>query len=350
MPPRAPDFWGPDSKSFWRHLLSPFSLLFSMGGKIRQAQGQAFKADIPVFCVGNLVAGGAGKTPTAIAISQLASVARHAPHFLSRGYGGSLGGPVAVDIESHHAGMVGDEALLLARVRPCWVSQDRPAGARKAQNAGAKSLILDDGYQNPKLYKDISILVVDGHYGFGNGKVMPAGPLRETIADGLARADLLILLGEDAHGIRKLAQDRKEGPLPVLRAQTVPTGEALAFAGKRVIAFAGIARPEKVFTSLQKLGCVLEDKITFPDHHPYRRDEIEALLAQAHASRALLVTTPKDLVRIPDDLRCKIAMLGVSVVWDEPEEANDLFAALLKSKAGIEPEQAWETWRKGDTL
>jgi tetraacyldisaccharide 4'-kinase len=273
-----------------------------------------------VICVGNLVAGGAGKTPIAIAIAERLIARGKAVHFLSRGYGGREKGLLRVDPARHAAADVGDEPLLLARIAPAWVSRDRAAGAAAAVAAGAQIIVMDDGFQNPGLAKDLSLLAVDGGYGFGNGRVMPAGPLREPLAAGLARADAVALIGTDQCGVA----DRLPPSLPLLRAVLAPIAAALA--GRRVFAFAGIARPEKFFATLQSMGCVLAGRRAFADHHAYGEAEVAALIEEARHADAVPVTTEKDAVRLPPALRAGIETLPVAIRWRDEAAADRLLA------------------------
>ncbi len=278
--------------------------------------------------MGNLVAGGAGKTPVALALASRLAEGGVAVHIVTRGYGGRLGGPVRVDPTRHDFTAVGDEALLLAARGPCWVARYRADGVRAAVAAGAAVVVLDDGYQNPTIAKTVSLLVVDDSYGFGNGRVIPAGPLREGLARGLARADVVVLLG---------AEDTSRDPatlgigatLPVIPAALRPVaGERLA-AG-RLLAFAGIGRPEKFFAILRRLGSELVETRSFPDHHPFRASEIDELLHAAERARACLITTAKDIVRVPAEKRAGIEVLEVEISWRAPEALDEL----LRSVAG----------------
>ncbi|HEV2676496.1 MAG TPA: tetraacyldisaccharide 4'-kinase, partial [Aliidongia sp.] len=235
----------------------------------------------------------------------------------TRGYGGALAGPVRVDPAAHDFRAVGDEALLLAEAAPTWVARDRPAGARAAAVGGAELILMDDGFQNPSLVKDLALLVVDGGYGFGNGRVMPAGPLREARNSGLRRAQAAVLIGEDPDDLgRDLARH-----LPVAWARLVPNGDAAGWRGRRVLAFAGIGRPQKFFDSLTALGTDLIAGIGFPDHHAYRTEELADLVAQADQAGAVAVTTTKDWVRLPPELRTRVETLPVRLIW---RDASDL--------------------------
>ena len=249
-------------------------------------------------------------------------------HIVTRGYGGRLGGPVRVDPARHDVTAVGDEALLLAARAPCWVARDRAAGVRAAVAAGAAMVILDDGFQNPAIAKTMSLLVVDAAYGFGNGRVIPAGPLREGLARGLARADAVVLLGANAS-----PRDPKTlgigATLPVIPAVLRPVaGDRLA--GERLLAFAGIGRPEKFFATLRELGAELVETRSFPDHHPFRAGEVDELLRAAERARARLITTAKDIVRVPAANRAAIEVLEVEIAWRDPAALDEL----LRSVAG----------------
>lgn len=305
----APEFWA--RSGLVPDLLQPLAWAYAAVGAARQAWVHPWRAPVPVICVGNLVAGGAGKTPVAIALARRLRASGVALHLLSRGYGGSLAGPVAVDRARHDATQVGDEALLLAAAAPAWIARDRVAGAKAAVAAGAQCLLLDDGLQNPTLAKDLSLLVIDGAYGLGNGRVLPAGPLREPLRSGLARADAVVLMGEDRGGVMPLL-----GGKSVLRARLVPENAA-AFAGRTVVAFAGIGRPAKFFATLEGGGARLAARHAFPDHHPYRAAELKRLFAEAEATHAVLVTTAKDAVRLPAEWRARVETLSVTAKFDD---------------------------------
>lgn len=328
---RAPDFWAGSTRAqrptagLLSGLLSPLGALFDLAGRLRRATTRPRAMPLPVICVGNLVAGGAGKTPVVLAL--LRALAGHdlSVHVLARGYRGTAVGPLRVDPDLHDAVVVGDEALLLARRAPTWVSRDRPAGAEAALAAGAQLLILDDGFQNPTLAKDLSLLAVDGGFGFGNGRPIPAGPLRETVSRGLARADATVLLGPDATGLA----ERLAAAGPLLRARLVPAGDQSRFAGRALFAFAGIGRPEKFFDTLASLGAELAACRAFPDHHAYGVGEVDALLAEAARLKALPVTTEKDAVRLPESLREEVAVLPVEIAWQDEAALAALLRPLL---------------------
>lgn len=310
---RAPAFWS--GRTPVSTLLLPLGAAYAAAGRIRRKTAKPWKAPVPVICIGNLVAGGAGKTPVAQAIARHMISRGVDVHFLSRGYGGKLKGPERVVPGIHEAADVGDEPLLLAATAPCWVSADRVAGAKAAVAGGAQVIVMDDGHQNPALAKSASIVVVDGGAGFGNGRVIPAGPLREPVADGLARADAVAILGEDRADVSaSLPAD-----MTVLHGHLEPTGESRSLDGEAVLAFAGIGRPEKFFETVRALGCKVVETRAFPDHHPYGYKEAREIIDAARAAGALPVTTTKDAVRLPADLRAPVMVVEVEVTWREPE-------------------------------
>lgn len=319
---RAPPFWyarpGPVAS-----LLAPLGLAYAAAGRLRRAVTQPQRVPVPVICVGNATVGGAGKTPVALDIAVRLQAMGVRVHLISRGYGGKrTGAPVRVAADQHSAAEVGDEALLLARAAPTWVGGDRVAAARAATAAGAEALVLDDGFQNPRLAKDLSLLVIDGGGGVGNGRVLPAGPLREPLARALARADAVVRLGHAPPACPIPLPSTAERPL--LTARLVPTAEARTLAGRRVLAFAGIGRPGKLAETLHDLGVEVVAFAAFPDHHPYRQGEVTALRTRATAEGLTLVTTEKDLVRLPPAARAGIYALPVQVAWDDPDALDAL--------------------------
>ena len=325
----APAFWA-RSPGLLSELLLPVGTGWEAAGRLRHSLARPYCAPVPVVCVGNLVAGGSGKTPVALALAAHLLSRGAAVHFVARGYGGRLGGPVRIDQARHDAAAVGDEALLLAARAPCWVARDRADGVRAAVAGKAQIVVLDDGFQNPGIAKTLSFLVIDAAYGFGNGRVIPAGPLRESPARGLARADAVVLLEADAQPgcLASLGIDRA---LPVLHAALRPVaGERLA--GNRLLAFAGIGRPEKFYSTLRKLGAELVGTRSFADHHPYRAGEIEQLFRAAERAGARLVTTAKDLVRVPLPLRTTIEVLEAEIRWADPAALADLLRAVTGAR------------------
>lgn len=312
----APDFWQRRGLAAW--FLAPLSALYGLSVAVKAATASPFDPGIPVICVGNLTAGGSGKTPIAIAIAEALRALGRKPFFLTRGYGGSERGP-ALASRAHSAATMGDEALLLARHAQTVVARNRAAGARLAVAKGADVIVMDDGHQNFALRKNLSLVVVDGQTGFGNRFQIPAGPLREPITQGLSRADAIVLMGDGTPDLGAFAK-------PVLRAHLAVDGTT--FAGQSVFAFAGIGRPEKFFTALEQAGAELIGSCAFPDHHPYTENEV--LQLKAVVGDAQLVTTEKDFVRMTVAQREGIKVLKAAATFDQP----DLLAALLDRALG----------------
>jgi tetraacyldisaccharide 4'-kinase len=319
---RAPDFWRADGNPWPARLLLPAAALYGAATVLRRWRHRPYRPPVPVVVAGGLTLGGSGKTPLAIALAERLKSRR--PFFLSRGYGGRVRGPALIDPTRNTAAEVGDEPLLLARIAPTWFARDRAAGARAAVEAGARLLILDDGFQNPFIAKDLAFLAIDGEGGIGNGLVFPAGPLREPAAAALARANAVILIGEDRTGIEHLVAGR----CPMFSARLLPGSEAKALAGARVLAFAGIGRPEKFFASLERLGAEVIERRAFADHHPYTASEAAALLAAAGAKDALPVTSAKDHVRLPPAVQGHVTVATIELAFDEPGELDRMLARI----------------------
>lgn len=318
---RAPSFWYPaNHRPNWQALLlAPLGRLYDFIGRMQRALASPFDPGVPVICAGNLTAGGTGKTPIVIAILKRLRARGIAAFALTRGYGGAGGAPFAV-AANDGAARAGDEALLLARHAPVIVAADRRAGAALAVSMGATVIVMDDGFQNPSLKKTLSLVVVDSDAGFGNGLCIPAGPLRERVEDGLARADAVIVAGDG----NAFSTDRA---MPVLRAHLEPdAASAEALTGRAVFAFAGIGRPEKFFISLERLGARIAGRRVFPDHHAYTAAEIGALRAEAAALGAALVTTEKDLVRLDAATRAGIETLPVAIAFSDEAALDRLLA------------------------
>ena len=322
--PQAPEFWS--RTGLVSDLLLPLAWSHAALGAARRRLVQPWHASVPVLCVGNLVTGGAGKTPVVLSLAQILREAGKAPHILSRGYGGSLHGPLRVDPAKHTAVEVGDEPLLLAEAAPTWIGADRARSARAAIAAGAEMLLLDDGFQNPMLHQDLGLLVIDGAYGLGNGRVIPAGPLREPASSGVARAQALVVVGADRI-------DFAPGDKLLLAARLVPQ-EAADLAGRKVIAFAGIGRPEKFFLTLRELGSELIAAYPFPDHHRYREGELAGLADAARGADALLVTTEKDCMRLTPQWRARMRTLKVVIEWSDRAALLSLLVPLLGAARG----------------
>jgi tetraacyldisaccharide 4'-kinase len=293
---REPAFWHRPS-SLISLLLTPFGALYGLVAGWR-LQREGFDAGIPVLCVGNYHVGGAGKTPTVLALAKLLRDLGETPVVLSRGYGGRLRGPLKVDPIRHAAFDVGDEPLMMARTVPVVVARDRIEGVALARSQGASVILMDDGFQNPAIAKDASLIVIDGSRGLGNGRVLPAGPLRAPLAPQLERTDALIVVG-DGTAADTITAAVTAMEIPVLAAYLKPKDDSVAsLRGKRVLAFAGIGDPARFFGTLRTAGIDVVRERAFADHHPFSQAEIEALAAEAKRDALTLVTTEKDLARL----------------------------------------------------
>jgi tetraacyldisaccharide 4'-kinase len=337
---RAPGFWSDPIIGWPARLLSPLGAIQGALTAWRMAR-PGRDAGVPVVCVGNFVAGGAGKTPTAQAIALMLRDMGRSPAILTRGYGGRLPGPLRVDPAGHGAADVGDEPLLLARTAcepplPVIVARDRPAGAALAVMAGADCIVMDDGLQNPSLAKTLSLAVVDGAAGIGNGLCLPAGPLRAPLARQLRQVDAVIVIGASGPGADHVAASARAAGVKVLGARLAPDDATLeACAGKRLLAFAGIGRPAKFEDTLIRAGAEVAALRAFPDHHPYTSADVARLLAEADAAALTLATTEKDWVKLeplwPKPRRDRIIVIRIALVFDAPADIQALLAGTLEA-------------------
>lgn len=313
--------------SFWKHqsicsaLLSPLGWIYGALTALRLHFFKPYHAPCPVICVGNITAGGTGKTPVSIALAEMLKSMGQNPAFISRGYGGKLQG-VIVDRQKHTPEEVGDEPLLLARAATVAIHPNRAVAAKLALQNGADCLIMDDGFQNPTLYKDFSFLVFDGAYGIGNGKILPAGPLRESFQNGQKRAQAFIILGQDKQNLSEKTK------LPVVYGSITPQSPDLKH--EKVLAFAGIGHPEKFYRSLAECGLEVMETHDFPDHHFYTTEELSALIKHAKEKKWAVYTTGKDEVKIPPKLKKEIHVLPVVVQFENKRALKHLLEGLFK--------------------
>ena len=324
---RAPEFWNSNGLGAraCAAVLAPFGTVYGLSVRLRQARARPFRSKARVLCVGNVTAGGSGKTPVAIALARMLLARDRKVVFLTRGYGGRLSGPVAVDPAAHRAEHVGDEPLLLSAVATTIVAHNRARGAQLADDLGADIIVMDDGFQNFQLAKDLSLIVVDAEAGFGNGRLIPAGPLREPLEQGLRRADGVVVVGEGSVELPSFAR-------PVLGAQlraAVPDW----LRGRAVFAMAGIGRPEKFFKTLEAIGARIVATKAFADHHRYSESELQALKRHAADSGALLVTTEKDFVRIDPKHRERITPLPIDAVFADDGQLRLMLDRLVQGQA-----------------
>ncbi|WP_441238298.1 tetraacyldisaccharide 4'-kinase [Bradyrhizobium sp. 930_D9_N1_4] len=323
---REPAFWY-RPRSFKSHALRPLGLLYGAITERRMLR-KGVDAGIPVICVGNYHVGGAGKTPTVLALTKLLRELGETPVVISRGYGGRLRGPVMVDRERHTAADVGDEPLMMVRDVPVAVARDRLEGVALAKSQGATVILMDDGFQNPRLLKDTSLIVIDSERGLGNGKVFPAGPLRAPLKAQIARTDALVMIG-NGHAADGVAAELAKRNKPELRARLKPDAASLAqLFGKKVYAFAGIGDPQRFFRTLRAGGIELARTRAFADHHMFSRDEIAAMAADAGRDQLTLVTTEKDLARLRgrDDVPDTIVPFAVQLEFDDPAALRQLIS------------------------
>lgn len=340
---QAPKYWftPPDRPAWQARVLAPLGWIYAAatarrltrgktrGRKRRRKRGRPYRANIPVICVGNLSAGGTGKTPTVIALVNRMVERGIAAHVVTRGYGGSLRGPVRVQPRTHSAAQTGDEPLLLAAFTPVWVAKNRAEGVRAAEQAGADIIVLDDGFQNPQVVYDYSIIVVDAQQGFGNARCIPAGPLREPVSIGLQRANLVLAIGANPAQKAFLALWHKTITCPLASGALVPLPTGMDWQGQQVVAFAGIGQPQKFFATLRALGADVQRAEALSDHQNLSEALMTRLETEAQLTGAQLVTTEKDAVRLPAKFRTKVVTLPVRLQiedWQEIDAALDRLA------------------------
>jgi tetraacyldisaccharide 4'-kinase len=345
MPLDAP-FWWYRKKGALAAMLAPLGGLYGRMAERRFAGVEPYRSRLPVICIGNFTAGGGGKTPTAIAIASLLKALGANPAFLTRGYGGTTQGPVLV-AKGQSAEDVGDEPLLLAESAPTMVSADRAEGAKAIEPTGAGVIVMDDGFQNPSLAKDLSMVVIDAGAGIGNGLVMPAGPLRAPLAAQVARAGALVVIGDGGKAAPLIEIFARQGK-PVLKARVVPRQDRRWLSVLPAIGFAGIARPEKFFDTLRANGARLIHTRSYPDHCRYSERQARSLLQAAKDHNAMLVTTEKDWVRLPDgdgsdvaDLKHRSRPFAIAIEFEDVAAVKALLsAAMAKTHSSTEKRHA----------
>jgi tetraacyldisaccharide 4'-kinase len=324
----TPSWWYRD-KGVVASTLAPLGALYGRIAEARALRVTPYRSRLPVICIGNFTAGGGGKTPTAIAVARLLKELGAKPCFLTRGYGGASKVATFVS-EGMSAAEVGDEPLLLAEHAPTMVSADRVASAKAIEQSDASVIVMDDGFQNPSLVKDLSLIVVNAASGIGNGLMMPAGPLRAPLDIQIARADALLIIGSGDKATALVDAFRARAK-PVLKARMAPLQDARWLGVLPVIGFAGIARPEKFFATLRSHGARIIDERSYPDHYRYSARQARSLLREARDYNAMLVTTEKDWVRLPDEegtpqgeLKFRSRPFPITVEFDDAAAVNDL--------------------------
>jgi len=323
---KAPKFWYLKKDTFLSRSFYPLSLLFRLGTKFRNVISYTNKFTFPVICIGNIVVGGAGKTPVAIKIGELLKIAGYNPHFISKGYAGVIKKSTLVEAW-HSPKSVGDEPLLLSQIAPTWIGKDRNNSIKLAKNMGADCIIMDDGFQNPTIHKDFSMVVINASQEFGNKRVMPAGPLRESIARGLSRTNLIIVIGEIKNSLQKNIPDH----IPVIQAKFKINNENKIFKGQKITAFAGIAYPEKFFTSLREQGAKIIKEITYPDHHIYSENDLLSLAEIANKNQSILVSTEKDFVRVPKSYRSLVNTLEGKIYFEKENIIKEILTNVIEN-------------------
>ena len=324
---KTPKFWYLKRDTYLSNSLYPFSLLFRLGTKLRNILSQKKNAELPIICIGNIVVGGAGKTPVSLNIGKMLRKAGYSPHFVSKGYAGIEKNNTLVQTW-HSPKSVGDESILLSEVAPTWIGFDRNKSFNLAKENGADCIIMDDGFQNPTIQKDFSIIVINEEQEFGNKRVMPSGPLRESITRGLSRTNLIVVIGTISQEIKNKIPNQ----IPVINASFAISNENKIFKGQKITAFAGIAYPEKFFNSLRKQGAKIVKEIVYPDHHIFDENDLLNLAEIANKTQSILVTTKKDYVRIPKSYRSLINTLEGEIVFKDEKLLLEILCNVVENK------------------
>ena len=323
---KAPKFWYKNKDTFFSRALYPFSLLFRLGTKIRNIINISNKSPLPIICIGNIVVGGAGKTPVALKIGKILIQAGYNPHFISKGYAGIIKTNTLVE-SWHSPKSVGDEPLLLSKIAPTWIGTNRNNSIKLAHNKGGDCIIMDDGFQNPTIYKDYSIIVINSSQEFGNKRVIPSGPLRESIKRGMSRTNLIIVIGETTEELLKVIPEH----IPIICANFKINNKNKIFKGQKITAFAGIAYPEKFFNSLRDQGAKIVKEITYPDHHIFDENDLLDLAEVANKTKSILVSTQKDFVRIPKSYRALVNTLEGEIVFENEDLIREILSNIIEN-------------------
>ena len=325
---KAPKFWYLKRDTIYSIILYPLSLLFRLGTEIRNITTTKINSTIPVICVGNIVLGGAGKTPVSLKIGKILKLAGYQPNFISKGYAGII--KTSTLVESWHSPKsVGDEPLLLSQIAPTWIGIDRNYSIKLAAERGCDCIIMDDGFQNPSIHRDFSIIIINESQEFGNKRVIPSGPLRESIKKGLSRTNLVVVIGNITKNLKEVIPDH----IPILSAKFKINNEKKIFKGQKITAFAGIAYPEKFFNSLLEQGAKIVKKITYPDHHIYDENDLLSLAEIANKTQSILVSTEKDFVRIPKSYRSLVNTLQGEIIFENEDLIKEIITNVIENQS-----------------
>tara|TARA_Y100000590_G_C15710929_1_gene1010256 strand:- start:188 stop:1183 length:996 start_codon:yes stop_codon:yes gene_type:complete len=323
---KAPKFWYVKKDTIFSRFFYPLSLIFRLGTKIRNLISHTQKSSLPIICVGNIVIGGAGKTPVSLKIGKLLIESGYNPHFISKGYAGMIKSNTLVE-SWHSPKSVGDESLLLSQIAPTWIGINRNESIKLAKEKGCNCIIMDDGFQNPTIHKDFSIVVINASQEFGNKRVIPSGPLRESIKRGLSRTNLIIVIGKVTKFLKETIPDH----IPIIQANFIINNETKIFKGQKITAFAGIAYPEKFFNSLREQGAKITKEITYPDHHIFDENDLLSLAEIANKTQSILVSTQKDYVRIPKSYRSLINTLEGKIVFENEDLIKEILTNVIEN-------------------
>ena len=324
---KAPKFWYQKKDTYLSISLYPLSLLFRFGTKMRNLVSTKQQSSLPIICIGNIVVGGAGKTPVSLKMGKLLIKAGYKPHFISKGYAGLIKKSTLVQ-SWHSAISVGDESILFSKVAPTWIGVDRIYSSKLAKKEGGDCLIMDDGFQNPTIQKDFSIIIINATQEFGNKRVMPSGPLRESINRGLSRTNLIIVIGDTSDELIKMIPTN----IPIIRAKFEINKENTIFKGQNITAFAGIAYPEKFYQSLSEQGAKIVKEVSYPDHYIYTENDLLSLAETANITKSILVTTQKDYVRIPKPYRSLVNILEGEIVFENEELLVEILTNVIENR------------------